>query len=232
MSLTIKIDPIEKFTAIDVRNDISLPEQKAEVAQFVQADIDDAKATNQSILGRVPPFTVTVDGNEGAPLDSVNPDGGTIIVEFELVGDVLQWIAQTLMDRSPVISGDYRKGHTLFADGVEVDPLGIVPQAAQYIFVNTVPYSRKIEVGKTEAGRDFVIQVQNRIYERTAADAKAKYGNLANIKFSYQSVTGGAVGAWASTSSAHKLASRRKRRTSSQAWLTNQPCIIVQLAGT
>src|SRR5260221_631760 len=100
MGLSVKIDPIEKITEVDVRNDISLPEQKAEVAQFVQAGIDDAKATNQSILGRAPPFTVTVDGNEGAPLDSVNPDGGTIIVEFELVGDVLTWIAQTLIDRS------------------------------------------------------------------------------------------------------------------------------------
>jgi hypothetical protein len=232
MSLKIKIDPIERITAVDVRNDISLPDQKASVTQFVQAGIDEAKATNQSVLGRVPPFTVTVDGNEGAPIGSVNPDGGTIIVEFELVGDVLQWIAQTLLDRSPVVSGDYRRGHTLFADGVEVDPLGIVPQASQYIFVNTVPYARKIEVGKTESGRDFVIQVQNRIYERTAADAKAKYGNLANIKFSYQAVTGGAIGAWASTPSAHRLASRHKRRTSSQAWLTNQPCIIVQLAGS
>jgi hypothetical protein len=44
---------------------------------------------------------VTVDGQRGCAVDSVNPDGGSIIVEFELVGDVLTWIAQTLLDRSP-----------------------------------------------------------------------------------------------------------------------------------
>ena len=229
--LTIKIDPVEKFTEVDVRNDISLPEQKASVAAYVQAGIDEAKAKNRSVLGRVPPFTVTVDGREGAPLDSVDPDGGSIIVEFELVGDVLTWIAQTLLDRSPHVSGDYRHGHTLFADGIEVDPFGIIPSASVYVFTNDVPYTRKIEIGKTESGRDFVIQVQNRIYERTANDAKAQFGNIAKIRFTYQPLIGGAIGKWASSPSAARLASRHKRRTKSTEWLTNQPAIIVELLG-
>ncbi len=231
MALTIKIDPVEKFTMVDVRNDIFLVDQKREVAAYVQAGIDEAKATNASILGRVPPFTITVDGVQGAPLDSVNPDGGNITVEFELVGDVLQWIAQTLVERSPVISGDYKRGHTLFADGREVDPYGIVPTATQYVFTNSVPYTRKIEVGKTRTGRPFVIQVPNKIYERTANDAKAKYGNIAKIRFTYQALIGGAVGKWASSASAKRLANRHKRRTKSTEWLTNQPAIIVELLG-
>jgi len=231
MALSIKIDPVEMVTEVDVRNDISLPEQKASVAAYVQAGIDEAKATNRSILGRVPPFTVTVDGHEGAPLDSVDPDGGSIIVEFELVGDVLTWIAQTLLDRSPVVSGDYRHGHTLFADGVEVDPFGVIPSADVYVFTNGVPYARKIEIGKTEAGRDFVIQVPNRIYERTAEDAKRQFGNIAKIRFTYQPLIGGAVGKWAASASAGRLASRHKRRTKSTEWLTNQPAIIVELLG-
>ena len=51
------------------------------------------------------------------------------------------------------------------------------PLASEYVFLNTVPYARKIEIGKTESGRDFVIQVPNRIYERTANDAQARFGN-------------------------------------------------------
>ncbi len=231
MALSIKIDPVERFTEVDVRNDLSLPEQRASVAAYVQDGIAEAKATNARVLGRVPPFTVTVDGREGAPLDSVNPDGGSIIVEFELVGDVLTWIAQTLLDRSPVVSGAYRKGHTLFADGAEVDPFGVIPSASVYVFTNGVPYTRKIEIGKTEAGRDFVIQVQNKIYERTATDAKAKYGNIAKIRFTYQSLQGGAIGKWAGSASAGRLASRHKRRTKSTEWLTSQPAIIVELLG-
>jgi hypothetical protein len=231
MPLSVKIDPVEKVTAVDVRNDLGLAEQKQAVAQFVQAGINDAKQQNARILGRVPPYTVTVDGHEGAPLDSVKPDGGNITVEFELIGGVLAWIAQTLLDRSPVVSGAYRKGHTLFADGGEVDAFGTVPPADQYVFTNSVPYARKIEIGKTEAGRDFVIQVQNRIYERTAADAIAKFGNQARIRFTYQPLQGGAVGQWASSASAQRLAARHKRRSKIHQWLTNQPAIIVELLG-
>jgi hypothetical protein len=229
--ISVKIDPIERMTEVDVLNTLSLPEQKQSIAEFAQAQIEEAKATNQSVLGRVPPYTVTVDGQRGAPLESVNPNGGTIIVEFELVGDVLTWIAQTLLDRSPVLSGDYRHGHTLFADGQEVDPFAVIPLAAQYVFTNSVPYSRKIEIGKTEAGRNFVIQVENRIYERTAQDAKSRFGNIAKIRFVYQALIGGAVGKWASTASARRLASRHGRRTHSTEWLTNQPAIVVELLG-
>jgi hypothetical protein len=47
----IKIDPIEKFTEVDVQQRLSLPEQKRSVAAYVQAGIDEAKATNRSVLG-------------------------------------------------------------------------------------------------------------------------------------------------------------------------------------
>jgi hypothetical protein len=231
MPLSVKIDPIEKVTAVDVRNDIGVQEQKQAIAEFVIAGIDEAKATNASVLGRVPPYTITVDGREGAPLDSVNPDGGNITVEFELIGGVLAWIAQTLLDRSPVVSGAYRKGHTLFADGSEVDALGTVPVASQYVFTNFVPYARKIEFKTTKTGGAFVIQVPNRIYERTAADAIAKFGNQAKIRFTYQPLQGGAIGKWAQTASAARHAFRHGRRSKIQQWLTNQPAIIVEMLG-
>ena len=135
------------------------------------------------------------------------------------------------MDRSPAVSGAYREGHTLFADGSETDPLGTVPMASQYVFTNTVPYTRKIEIGETKKGTPFVIQVQNRIYERTAQDAINKFGNQAKIRFTYQPLQGGAIGKWAGSASAKRLASRHKRRTKSTEWLTNQPAIIVELLG-
>jgi hypothetical protein len=231
MALSVKIDPVEKLTAVDVRNDIDPQDQKQAIADFVQAGIDGAEQVNSSALGGEVPYTITVDGQANAPLDSVNPDGGNITVEFELIGGMLAWIAQTLLDRSPVVSGAYRSGHMLFADGVEVDAFGTVPPADQYVFTNSVPYARKIEVGKTKAGRDFVIQVQNRIYERTAADAIAMFGNQAKIRFTYQTLQGGAVGQWASSASAQRHAFRHGRRSKIHEWLTAQPAIIVSLLG-
>lgn len=111
--------------------------------------------------------------------------------------DVLSWIARKLHDRSPFVSGDYRAAHALYGDGRlimgadEVSADGDLPEAKEYSFTNTVPYSRKIEFGKTQAGRDFVIQVPNRIYERVAADARAQFQGVADISFEMRAVTDG-----------------------------------------
>jgi hypothetical protein len=191
MALKIKIDPVERFTEAMVRADLSNQQQKKEIADFVRAGIAEADQTNQRVLGRIPPRTITVDGSHGAALEDVNPNGGTIIVEYELIGEVLIWIAKTLEDRSPVTSGAYKKGHTLYADGVPTDVTGTVPPAEIYTFINTVPYARKIEVGKTKSGRSFVIQVPNKIYERTAKDAKLLFGKTADITSSFDFPVGG-----------------------------------------
>lgn len=192
MAISIKIDPVERSTVASVRADLSLPEQKREVAAFAQAGLQEAQQVNRAILGRVPPHTTTVDGRRGAPLESVNPDGGSIIFEFELMFDVLRWIADALVERSPHISGAYKRGHTIFADGQEIKLGGAIPQAEEYAFTNYVPYARKLEIGTTKAGRAFLLQVPNRIYERTAKDARARFGNIAKILFTYRGIVSGA----------------------------------------
>lgn len=109
---------------------------------------------------------------------------------------VLRWIAAELRARSPVLSGDYRDGHLLFGDGVElmsaaeVEGGAVIPAARIYTFANDRPYSRKIEIGKTREGRDFVVQVPNRIYERVAAEAAGEFPGF-DISFSFED--GGAV---------------------------------------
>jgi hypothetical protein len=190
MPVRARIDPVERVTEAQIRADLQLPDQKKAAADFVRAGIAEADSTNQRILGRVPPRTITVDGRKGAALETVNPNGGNVVVEYEIFVDVLRQIANLLLERSPVRSGKYRRGHTLFADGREVPIGGEIPLADEYVFINTVPYARKIEVGKTKAGRAFVIQVPNRIYERTAKDAKSRFGNSADISFGYRQAQG------------------------------------------
>lgn len=185
MAVKIKIDPL----AIDIPAMLSggsIAEQKKVAAQFARDGIQKADDINQRILGRIPPRTITVDGSRGASLESVNPDGGSIIVEYELIGGVLKWVADTLLARAPRLSGKYQRGIILLADGQEIPIDGEIPQAEEYIFIDTEPYARKIEIGKTKAGRDFVIQVPNRIFERTAIDARGRFGNQADIKFGYR----------------------------------------------
>lgn len=188
--MALKVEIVERDIAAIIRKDLSRPEQQRAAAAFARQGIDEIKAHNRTILGRVPPLRVWVDGREGASLESVNPNGGSIIGEFDLIEGVLRWIADELVKRSPVVSGAYRDGHTLFADGQEVPVGGQIPQAEEYVFTNPVPYARKLEVGKTKTGRAFVMQVPNRIYERTAKDARQRLGNSADIRFAFRQFTG------------------------------------------
>lgn len=178
MAVKVRIDSVATEINLIVSEMLSPEAQSRAIATYARGEIQQADDTNKRVLGTSPARTVTVDGRVGAAMDSVRPSGGSIIVEWDVVADVLIWIAQTLEDRSPSVSGDYKRGHTLFADGVEVVASASVPPAEEYVFINVVPYSRRLEVGKTESGRDFLIQVPNRIYERTAKDAKARFKNI------------------------------------------------------
>lgn len=189
MALSVRIEPMAKTIVATIRRDLSVANQKKVAAAFAQVGIAEATATNRRILGHDPPLTVTVNGRKNASLESVNPNGGTIIAEFELVEALLAWIGRELVSRSPHVSGAYIRGHKLFADDAEVVP-GNIPPADEYVFTNLVPYSRRIEVGKRKDGRPFVIQVENKIYERVAKDARRKFGHMADISYGFRALTG------------------------------------------
>jgi hypothetical protein len=161
---------------------------------------------------------VTVDGRTGASIDSVRPRG-VIVIDFELVTELLAWIARALWERSPVGSGRYRNSHTLYADGRPIGTLsggalpGNLPDAREFAFSNVQPYAHKIEIGRTESGRAFVIQVAPRAYERTAADAAARFPGLGRVTFAERAVIAGV------------LARPRKRPGE-----TSYPTIVVSLA--
>src|SRR5580765_7150352 len=136
MGLTVRIEPVEKSVEATIRAELDPATQKKEAAKFARKGIDEATATNRQILGREIKPTITVDGTPGAPLETVEPDGGSIIAEWEiLVEGLLRWIADQLIARSPVISGAYRDGHTLYVDGSEVPIGGDIPtDAGEYTF--------------------------------------------------------------------------------------------------
>lgn len=190
MAVTTKIDSIERDVQLIVADMLSPAAQSKAIADYAREEISKGDDANRRILGRLPPRTVTVDGNAGAALETVRPSGGNITAEWELFVELLGWFAQTLDDRSPFVSGEYKNGHTLFADGVEVPRGAQIPLASEFVYINLVAYARKIEVGRTQSGRPFVIQVQNRIYERTFKDGKARFGNQARITFGYETQTG------------------------------------------
>ena len=96
MAVRTRIDPVEVVTEATLSAELAPPEARRAAAAFAREGIEEAARKNQRILGRRPRHVNFVDGRRDAPLETVNPDGGQIITEFDLVTDVLRWIADAL----------------------------------------------------------------------------------------------------------------------------------------
>ncbi|PZP15676.1 MAG: hypothetical protein DI607_07530 [Sphingomonas hengshuiensis] len=183
--VTTKIEPIERSIVLAIREGEPAAERGPRLASYARQAIADAQEINRRAIGRVPPHETFVDGRQGAPLESVRPDG-VIVAEFELLGELFAWIGEMLVKNSPVLTGDYAASHVFFADGVAVDPGGVVPAAEEYVFLNVQPYARKIERGLSP-------QAPDGVYESVALMARRRFGNVASIRFSFRSFQEGGI---------------------------------------
>jgi hypothetical protein len=169
---------IQVFT----QDNLSVDARKARIASLARKVLAETHAHNARILGHETPHEQIVDGRKGAALETVNPDRGTIVFLFEVGTDVLSWIGEQLVLHSPI--GDppihYKDSHILLADGVEITLGQQIPVAETYTFVNVVPYARKIERGLSD-------QAAEGVYEVVADMAKRRFGNIAQIRFTFVS---------------------------------------------
>lgn len=200
MAITAKIDAIDKDLALMLKKELSPEARKAAMVSFAREELAKAQATNRQALGHEPPYETFVDGRRGAALESVNPNGGTILFAFELLDDLFEWIGEQLVLHAPVLTGRYQRSFKFYADGREIDPGGDVPTAREYVFLNSQPYARKIERGHSD-------QAPNGVFEVVAALAKGRFGNMANIRFSYRTPEVAVAGA----SKARRDADRESR---------------------
>lgn len=229
MALRVKFTPINVSYEKMVSSLLSPEQQSRMFAEFASQVIEEGKAHNAKVLGRVPPYTVAVDGRLGAPLTSVRPNG-VIFVEYELVFEALTWIADMLEQFSPVGKapkdphpGLYKRSHVMIADGIAVEPGAIPPVAKRISFVNTQPYSRKIERGLSP-------QRPEGVYQAVAKLASSKFSNVAKIQFGYETPLFGAIDEWAASPAGVAWGRKKRKGAKGQAeWLRRQPAIIVTL---
>lgn len=156
----------------------------------------DAKVVKGQIAraGIAPGSKMLVDGEAGRPLERVKIPGGIVRIDYDYRWEAALRLREILQRNSPVESGEYRASHVILIDGQEVTPGRTSPTLApraELIVVNTTPYSRRLEVGTKRAGRPFVIDVEPRIYERSAREAKATLGKLARFRPTYIRLAGG-----------------------------------------
>lgn len=219
-SVSIKLTPIRHDIEVIINQLLSSQAQSAQFAAFAREKLAEADQSNNAALGHVPPHDTFVDGSAGASEDQVRPNG-VIVYEFSLIGDLFAWIADQLKQFSPVRTGRFEHSFVLFADSVEIDPYGPIPTATEFVFQNTEPYVRKIE-------RGFSPQAPHGVFQAVAALAQNRAPKLAKVSFTYRSLIGGAIGEWAKTAGAQRLAAAHRRtRGQSAAWLTNSPAIVI-----
>lgn len=140
--------------------------------------------------GIAPTFTAYANTPGNSNLETVKLPG-PIVYRYSYFREVVFTAIGWLEANSPVEKGDYRRGHTVFLNGVALDSAidGEYAPGDDIMIVNTVPYARKLEVGKTESGRDFLISVPNRIYERASNALSKRFGNLAKIHVEFVRVS-------------------------------------------
>lgn len=164
---------------------------RATEALTKKAVIDTAWREHRKILQTDPRpgrWRQYVDGVEGAPFEAVRGNG-VIVVDYQRLDIVAQFAMETLFDLSPVDSGDYRKAHTLFVDDTAVTNLKDWEVGQEVSIANFLPYSRKIELGVMKMrvpGTDHVYQQAEQIVRR-------RFGNIADIRFTYRAVVSGNI---------------------------------------
>lgn len=144
----------------------------------------------QTARAGVKPTVEAYANNEGnTNLDSVKLPG-PIVFNYGYLAEIVQVAVKALIAASPRDSGRYAASHTVFIDGQPVQGIPAeIPPTAEIIIANRVPYTRKIEVGKTRSGRAFVIRVEPHIYENVMSRViRPKYRTVANISFNYVSL--------------------------------------------
>lgn len=134
-------------------------------------------------------YVKVVNGRVGASEESVEPPG-PIVYAFNWLPQAATYALGYAEERSPVQSGRFKKNWFVMVNGSIASDLGAIPIDAEVIVTNDEPYSRKIEVGRTESGRPFVVRVPPGIVEDTRQAVLRKFGNVIRADRRFISLAG------------------------------------------
>jgi len=132
-------------------------------------------------------FTRYVDGVRDAPEEAVRAKRGVIRYEFDSVPEVVKFVLDALFELSPVLSGEYRAAHHLYLDGLPVPNLQNYRPGDEVVILNTVPYSRKIEVGAMR------MRVPAGVYEAARQRALKRFGEFVSVERKFLTRPGGYI---------------------------------------
>lgn len=163
---------------------------RAAMVRVAQAEQRRVRGEQSGRAGIAPTQETVVDGRRGAPVESVRADG-YILIEWGYVREVALVALQALRAAGPDVAGDWKSTLAVLADGTGIDPARIPHAAREVLVVATVPYARRLEIGKTKRGDPFVLDDEDyRLLERTAKRLHRQYRQVAKIDFTYVDLEG------------------------------------------
>lgn len=179
--------------------------------------------------GFVPEFEAYANTPGNTNLDSVKVPG-PIVYKYSYRKEIVAVLLDELRRASPTVSGLYRDSHFVFLNGLPIEglPASLGPRDVLYI-ANPTSYSRRLEVGKTTAGRDFLVSVPNRIYERTMKRLAPRYRNVARLTLEYILVPGAYIIKGRLPSHYIAKGGVRRRRRQSVGQPVRSPAIVISL---
>lgn len=139
--------------------------------------------------GIAPLLRVVVDNKADPTLASVEANS-RVVLAWNYMPEVGIKTYQALVERSPKQTGDYIAGLLTFIDGEPAGLNTITFDTQEVRIVASVPYARRLEIGKDKLGKPFVKQVAPHIVEETTYVARRIYGDLALFAYQYVELTG------------------------------------------
>jgi hypothetical protein len=214
--------PVISRNVVFAGDGVFSPETRARAfADMAKGSILEIDRENDAALGRDVHYRTYVDGRETVDLRSAK-DTSEIVARWDLTPGVVSYIDGLLAKSGPVLTGAYHNSRVIYADGVEIDDPMKAAGAREVMFMSLAPYARKIERGKKG-------YAPGHVYEAVAAMAKARFSNVALIKFTYAQPEGSAPGlrSWASKSAADAGSGRKQKHQATKNM--RQPAILIYL---
>jgi len=142
--------------------------------------------------GGTPPdlAAMVVDGQRGAGPERIGHNS-RILLDWNYLREAVGHCVKHLRDLGPVREGGWRNSIAVFVDDKETDPAAIAADATHAAVVVTVPYARRLEVGRDDSGGAFAVQVPQHFVERSMMALRADHSDLARWSFGYTDLSDG-----------------------------------------
>lgn len=153
------------------------------ISKLLAQTAREALAEAQSSRAAPATYVKAVNGRLGASEESVIPPG-PIVYDFSWLPEIAEYALAFAEERSPVLSGRYKKSWFAMVNGAFTRDLAAIPPDAELIITNDQPYSRKIEVGHMK------MRVPPGIVEDTRQAVMRRFGNVVTAQKRFISLAG------------------------------------------